>query len=60
MIDVKEYQQNKWYLTTWNITNVLPIKNRIEEGIAAFPEEIPYRLIKTLHCYTKAILNALG
>jgi len=50
-IDVKEYQQNKWYLTTWNITNVLPLKNRIEEGIAAFPEEIPYRLIK-LFSYT--------
>ncbi|MEO0071089.1 MAG: site-specific DNA-methyltransferase, partial [candidate division WOR-3 bacterium] len=44
-IDTTEYQKNKWYLTTWNITNVLPLKNRLENGIAAFPEEIPRRLI---------------
>lgn len=50
-INIEEYQQNKWYLTTWYITNVLPIRNRLEEGVAAFPEEIPYRLIK-LFSYT--------
>jgi DNA modification methylase len=33
-------------LTVWNITNVLPTPGRVEEGIAAFPEEIPSRLIK--------------
>jgi len=33
------------YLNTWSITNVLPIKGRLEEGIAAFPEEIARRLI---------------
>jgi len=31
---------------TWQITNVLPMKGRLEEGIAAFPDEIPRRLIK--------------
>lgn len=56
-IDVKEYQQNKWYLTTWNITNVLPLKNRIEEGIAAFPEEIPYRLIKLFSYIGETVLD---
>lgn len=56
-IDVEEYQQNKWYLTTWNITNVLPIKNRIEEGIAAFPEEIPYRLIKLFSHAGETVLD---
>jgi len=56
-IDVKEYQQNKWYLTTWNITNVLPLKNRIEEGIAAFPEEIPYRLIKLFSYVGETVLD---
>jgi len=56
-IDVKEYQQNKWYLTTWNITNVLPLKNRIEEGIAAFPEEIPYRLIKLFSHVSETVLD---
>ncbi len=30
----------------WRITNVLPIKGRLEEGIAAFPDEIARRLIK--------------
>lgn len=33
-------------MTVWNITNVLPFKGRVEEGVAAFPEEIPRRLIK--------------
>jgi len=56
-IDVKEYQQNKWYLTTWNITNVLPLRNRIEEGIAAFPEEIPYRLIKLFSYVGETVLD---
>lgn len=45
-IDISEYQAKRWYLTTWNIVNVLPLKNRLENGIAAFPEEIPNRLIK--------------
>ncbi len=36
-IDLEEYQ-NVWY-----ITNVLPTHNRLERGIAAFPEEIPYK-----------------
>ena len=47
-LDTGEYQGNKWYLTVWDITNVLPLPGRIEEGIAAFPEEIPYRLIKLI------------
>ncbi len=45
-IDLQEYQSEKWYLNVWQITNVLPLHNRLEKGIAAFPEEIPYRLIK--------------
>jgi len=56
-IDLEEYQQNKWYLTTWSITNVLPLKNRIEEGIAAFPEEIPYRLIKLFSYVGETVLD---
>lgn len=45
-IDIKEFQNEKWYLTVWEITNVLPLSGRLEEGIASFPEEIPRRLIK--------------
>ena len=49
-IDVEKYQNEKWYLNVWQITNVLPTSNRLEKGVAAFPEEIPYRLI-TLFTY---------
>jgi len=44
-INIEKVNREKWYLTVWNITNVLPLKGRLEEGIAAFPEEIPKRLI---------------
>jgi len=50
-IDTHEYNESEWYLTVWNITNVLPLQGRLEEGVAAFPEEIPRRLIK-LFTYT--------
>ena len=30
----------------WEITNVLPLKGRLETDIAAFPDELPERLIK--------------
>jgi DNA modification methylase len=44
-LDLNEYQKRKWYLNVWHITNVLPLKGRLEEGIAAFPEELARRLI---------------
>ena len=56
-IDISEYQGKKWYLTVWNIVNVLPLKNRLEEGIAAFPEEIPYRLIKLFSHVGETVLD---
>lgn len=56
-IDIREYQSNKWYLNIWNITNVLPIKSRLENGIAAFPDEIPYRLIKLFSYEGEIILD---
>jgi len=45
-IDTVQLNKERWNLTVWNITNVLPIAGRLEEGIAAFPDEIPRRLIK--------------
>ena len=45
-IDTIALNKERWNLTVWNITNVLPMPGRVEEGIAAFPEEIPRRLIK--------------
>jgi len=56
-IDLEESQSNKWYLSVWDITNVLPLKNRIEKGIAAFPEEIPYRLIKLFSYVNETVLD---
>lgn len=44
-LDIQEYQERKWYLNVWQITNVLPFQGRLEEGIAAFPEELARRLI---------------
>ncbi|MHA1322633.1 MAG: DNA-methyltransferase [Candidatus Helarchaeota archaeon] len=47
-INISKFQKDKWFLTIWEMTNVLPIK-RIEKtdeiSIAAFPDELPYRLI---------------
>jgi site-specific DNA-methyltransferase (adenine-specific) len=45
-IDIKEFSDNKWYMTLWEIVNVLP-GSPLEKEIAAFPEELPYnRIIK--------------
>ena len=43
-IDKEEFQKNGWYMTLWNMTNVLP-GSKLEKDIAAFPEELPYRII---------------
>ncbi len=56
-IDIEEYQKEKWYLNVWQITNVLPNKNRLENGIAAFPREIPYRLIKLFSYKGETVLD---
>lgn len=56
-VDKEEFQKNKWYLSVWKITNVLPKKNRLEKGIAAFPEEIPYRLIKLFSYKGETVLD---
>ena len=56
-IDIEEYQKEKWYLNVWQITNVLPINNRLEKGVAAFPEEIPYRLIKLFSYKGETVLD---
>lgn len=48
-IDKKEFQDNNWHRTIWEITNVLP-GLKLERGVAAFPDELAYRLI-TLFSY---------
>ena len=44
-IDVQEFNANKWNISVWDMTNVLP-SSKLEKGIAAFPYELPYRAIK--------------
>lgn len=56
-IDTHEYNEDEWYLTVWNITNVLPLQGRLEEGIAAFPEEIPRRLIRLFTYVGETVLD---
>ena len=44
-VDTKEIQSKKWFLTLWDMNNVMP-NQVLEKDIAAFPEELPYRAIK--------------
>lgn len=48
-IDLERFQKEKWYMTLWEMVNVLP-GSELEKDIAAFPEELPYRMI-TLFSY---------
>ena len=56
-INLTEYNDEKWNLTVWEIVNVLPLPGRLEEGIAAFPEEIPRRLIKLFTFVGEIVLD---
>jgi site-specific DNA-methyltransferase (adenine-specific)/site-specific DNA-methyltransferase (cytosine-N4-specific) len=48
-IDVNKFQREKWYLSVWEITNVLP-NNKYSKYTAPFPEELARRII-TLYSY---------
>ena len=55
-VDKKEFQEKKWYMTLWEITNVLP-NSVLEKNIAAFPEELPYRFIKLFSYKGETVLD---
>ncbi len=55
-IDIKEFQQNNWHKTIWEITNVLP-GSKLGKGIAAFPDELAYRLIKLFSYVGETVLD---
>ena len=57
MIPLEDYNGKEWHLSVWNITNVLPLGPRLEKGIAAFPEEIPRRLIRLFSFRGETILD---
>ncbi|MCS7163705.1 MAG: site-specific DNA-methyltransferase [Thermodesulfovibrio sp.] len=55
-IDTKEFLENKWYSTLWEMVNVLP-NSPLEKDIAAFPEELPYRIIKLFSYKGETVLD---
>jgi modification methylase len=56
-IPIDKYNGDGWHLTVWNITNVLPLGKRLEKGVAAFPEEIPRRLIRLYSFQGETVLD---
>ncbi|MEM1928056.1 MAG: site-specific DNA-methyltransferase [Acidilobaceae archaeon] len=48
-VDLRRFQSEKWYLSVWDITNVLP-SEEWSKYTAVFPEELAERLI-TLYSY---------
>ncbi len=55
-INESEFMNDKWYRTLWEIVNVSP-KSLFEKNIAAFPEDLPYRLIKLFSYKKETILD---
>lgn len=55
-IDKKEFQVNGWYKSLWEMTNVLP-NSKLEKNIAAFPYELPYRLIRLFSYKYETVLD---
>jgi len=55
-IDTKEFSDKKWYMTLWAMNNVMP-GSRLEKDIAAFPEELPYRVIKLFSYKGETVLD---
>src|SRR3989344_3536696 len=55
-VNTKEIQEKKWYMTLWEMNNVMP-NQVLEKDIAAFPEELPYRAIKLFSYDGETILD---
>ena len=55
-VDTKEFQSKKWYMTLWEMNNVMP-GSPLEKNIAAFPEELPYRAIRLFSYKGETILE---
>ena len=56
-VPLDEYNGQGWALSVWNITNVLPLGDRVERGVAAFPDEIPRRLIRLFSFVGETVLD---
>ena len=54
-IDTDEYLSRKWFLCVWEMTNQLPTGK--EDYPAAFPPELPYRIIKLFSNVGEVVLD---
>jgi len=55
-IDLKKFQEEKWYLSVWDIKNVLP-SEKWSKYTAAFPEELVERIITLYSYYGETVLE---
>ncbi len=55
-VNLKEFQDKKWFMTLWEMKNVMP-NQTLEKDIAAFPEELPYRAIKLFSYAGEIVLD---
>lgn len=55
-IDVDRFQKEKWYLSVWDITNVLP-SEKWSKYTAAYPEELVERLIRLYSYVGETVLD---
>ncbi|MEM1829904.1 MAG: site-specific DNA-methyltransferase [Desulfurococcaceae archaeon] len=55
-IDVHRFQREKWYLSVWDITNVLP-SEKWSKYTAAFPEELVERLVMLYSYIGETVLD---
>jgi len=55
-IDVNRFQAEKWYLSVWDIKNVLPLE-KWSKYTAAFPEELVERLIRLYSYWGEIVLD---
>lgn len=55
-INLNKFQEERWYLSVWEITNVLP-SSEISKYTAVFPEELVARLIKLYSYVGETILD---
>ncbi|MFN3307858.1 MAG: DNA-methyltransferase [Anaerolineales bacterium] len=55
-IDLDRFQREKWYMTLWEMVNVLP-GSELEKDIAAFPEELPFRIISLFSYVGETVLD---
>ena len=55
-IDINKFQGEKWYLSVWDIKNVLP-SEKWSKYTAAYPEELVERLIKLYSYVGETVLD---